>query len=186
MDGLRTERLVLRRWIESDRPVFHRLNNDPAVMRFFPMRMSEAEADATMDRWNADLETDGMGFLAAVRLTDRRVVGVIGLSPVTEPVFDFAPSVQIGWRLLPEAQGQGLASEGARACLTFGFDTLALPDIVSQCVVENHASEAVMQRIGMSFRRSFDHPRVPRSHPHLVRHSLYGLRRSEWQMMMGR
>ncbi|WP_062113968.1 GNAT family N-acetyltransferase [Aureimonas sp. AU40] len=180
MEGLRTERLVLRRWVESDRALFHRLNHDAEIMRFFPMRMTRAEADATMDRWNADLDTDGMGFLAAMRLSDRRVIGVIGLSPVVEPVYEFAPSVQIGWRLLPEAQGQGLATEGARACLDHGFGRLALPEIVSQCVVENRASEAVMLRLGLRFRKTFDHPRVPRSHPHLLRHSLYGLRREDW------
>ncbi len=53
MDGLRTERLTLRRWREDDRPVFHRLNADPVVMRFFDKRMSREDADATMDRWNA-------------------------------------------------------------------------------------------------------------------------------------
>ncbi len=182
MEGLRTERLLLRRWLESDRPVFHRLNGDPDIMRFFPKPMTRSEADATMDRWNADLDADGMGFLAAVRLTDRRVIGVIGLSPVTEAIYDFAPTVQIGWRLLPEAQGSGLATEGARACLAFGFGPLALPEIVAQCVTENTASSAVMKRLGLRFRRSFDHPRiVARTHPHLLRHSLYGLRREEWQ-----
>ncbi|WP_019996396.1 GNAT family N-acetyltransferase [Aureimonas ureilytica] len=181
MEGLRTERLMLRRWLESDRAVFHRLNSDPEVMRFFPQRMSRAEADATMDRWNADLEADGMSFLAAVRRDDRRIVGVIGLAPVTEPIYDFAPSVQIGWRLLPEAQGHGYATEGARACLAFGFGMLALPEIVSQCVAENVASSAVMERLGLRFRRTFDHPRiVARAHPHLLRHSLHGLRREEW------
>lgn len=180
MDGLRTERLLLRRWTDADRPVFHRLNNDPSIMHFFPTRMTRAEADATMDRWNEGLEAHGLGFLAAMRLTDRRVVGVIGLAPITDPAYGFGPTVQIGWRLLPEVQHQGLATEGAKACLAHGFARLRLPEIVSQCVVENRASEDVMRRLGLRFRQHFDHPRIPPSHPHLLRHALWGLRREEW------
>ncbi len=33
--ALRTDRLILRRWHESDRPPFAALNADPEVMRYF-------------------------------------------------------------------------------------------------------------------------------------------------------
>ncbi|WP_294643477.1 GNAT family N-acetyltransferase [uncultured Aureimonas sp.] len=182
MDGLRTERLTLRRWREDDRPVFHRLNADPVIMRFFDKRMSREDADATMDRWNIGLDRDEMSFLAAERRSDGRVVGTIGLAPITEDIYAFAPTVQIGWRLLPDAEGQGYASEGARACLAYGFDSLALPEIVAQCVVDNRPSEAVMLRLGMTRRGTFDHPKVSAdTHPHLVRHSLYGLTADKWR-----
>ncbi len=182
MDGLRTERLTLRRWREADRPVFHRLNADPVVMRFFDKRLSREEADATMDRWNADLDREQMSFLAAERRSDGAVVGTIGLSQVTEGIYAFAPTVQIGWRLLPDAEGRGYASEAARACLAYGFDFLNLPEIVAQCVVENRPSEAVMRRLGMTLRGTFNHPKVSAdTHPHLVRHSLYGLTADAWR-----
>ncbi|RIX97597.1 N-acetyltransferase [Aureimonas flava] len=182
MDGLATERLTLRRWREADRPVFHRLNADPAVMRFFDRRLTREEADATMDRWNAGLDRNRMSFLAAERRRDGAVVGTIGLAPVTEDIYAFAPTVQIGWRLLPEAEGQGYATEGALACLAYGFRTLALPVIVAQCVVENRASEAVMRRLGMRARGTFDHPKISaETHPHLRRHSLFALRAADWR-----
>lgn len=182
MDGLRTERLRLRRWREADRPVFHRLNADPAVMRFFDRRLSREEADETLDRWNAGLDANRMTFLAAERREDGAVIGTIGLSPITEDIYSFAPTVQIGWRLVPEAEGLGYATEGAHACLAYGFETLGLPEIVAQCVVENRASEAVMLRLGMRWRETFDHPKVSaETHPHLVRHSLYALAAEDWR-----
>ncbi|WP_279479345.1 GNAT family N-acetyltransferase [Aureimonas sp. SK2] len=182
MDGLQTDRLTLRRWRAADRPVFHRLNGDPVVMRFFDKHLTRQEADATMDRWNAGLDANRMSFLAAERRSDGTVIGTIGLSPVVEDIYSFAPTVQIGWRLLPEAEGQGYATEGARACLAYGFDTLHLPEIVAQCVVENRASEAVMLRLGMRLRGTFDHPKVSAgTHPHLVRHSLYALSADDWR-----
>jgi len=182
MDGLRTDRLVLRRWRETDRAVFHRLNSDPQVMRFFPFRMSRGEADATMDLWNDGLDANAMSFLAVRSRESGEIVGVAGLAPVSEPIYGFAPTVQVGWRLLPSAWGRGLATEAASACLAYGFETLRLPEIVSQCVVENRASERVILRLGLRFRAHFDHPKISaQTHPHLLRHSLYATTHEEWR-----
>ncbi|WP_182085244.1 GNAT family N-acetyltransferase [Aureimonas sp. ME7] len=182
MDGLATERLILRRWREADQPIFHRLNADPTIMRFFDKRLPRAEADAAMDRWNAGLDENRMSFLAAERRTDGAVIGTIGLSPIVEDAYPFAPAVQIGWRLVPEAEGFGYATEGARACLAYGFERLDLAEIVAQCVVENRASEAVMLRLGMRLRDTFDHPKVSaETHPELRRHSLYAITAEAWR-----
>ena len=43
---LRTQRLVLRPWRDSDREPFAELNADPEVMRHFPSTLSRAESDA--------------------------------------------------------------------------------------------------------------------------------------------
>ncbi|MBB3998489.1 hypothetical protein GGR04_002330 [Aureimonas pseudogalii] len=76
LEGLRTERLHLRRWREEDRPVFHRLNSDEAVMAFFPFRRTQAESEAAMDLWNESLDRTGLQFLAAERQADGVVVGM--------------------------------------------------------------------------------------------------------------
>jgi len=46
---LQTERLILRRWRESDRGPFARINADPRVMEFMPRRLSEEENDQIME-----------------------------------------------------------------------------------------------------------------------------------------
>ena len=53
-----TPRLVLRPWAdgETDRAAFHRLNSDEQVMRFFPYRLTRAEADARFDAVRAKLQ----------------------------------------------------------------------------------------------------------------------------------
>lgn len=186
LEGLRTERLLLRRWRDEDRPVFHCLNSDEAVMAFFPFRRTRAESDAAMDLWNESLERTGLQFLAAERQVDGAVVGMIGLGGVEGAGYPFAPTVQIGWRLLPEVHGVGLATEGARACLRHAFERLDLPEVVSYCVVENRASEAVMRRIGLRLAGRFDHPSVdPQTHPHLVRHTLTRITAEEWRAANG-
>jgi RimJ/RimL family protein N-acetyltransferase len=99
--------------------------------------------------------------------------GFVGLS-IPEFETPFGPCVEVGWRLSAEHWNRGYATEGARAALTFGFETLDLREIVSFTVPGNARSRRVMEKIGMvrDPDGDFDHPGLPQSHP-LRRHVLY-------------
>jgi RimJ/RimL family protein N-acetyltransferase len=79
----------------------------------------------------------------------------------------FTPCVEIGWRLAFEHWGRGYATEAARSALSYGFGTLALPEVVSFTTAANNRSRAVMQRLGMRHDPSedFDYPLLPKNHP---------------------
>ena len=55
----------------------------------------------------------------------------------------------IGWLLGNKFQGQGFASEAARALLTFGFDKMGLHRISASTSRDNIRSWLLMERIGM-------------------------------------
>ena len=38
---LRTDRLLLRQWMEEDFPLFAKMNSDPVVMEYYPSILSE-------------------------------------------------------------------------------------------------------------------------------------------------
>ena len=61
----------------------------------------------------------------------------------------FTPAVEIGWRLAAAHWGRGYATEAARAVLAYGFEQLALPEIVSFTTVANVRSRRVMEKLGM-------------------------------------
>jgi RimJ/RimL family protein N-acetyltransferase len=168
-----TARLLLRQWRESDREPFARMNADPRVMEFYPARLSRAESDAAADRIAAHFERRGFGLFAAELLGNGAFAGYIGLSV---PGFEahFTPCVEIGWRLAAEYWGQGLATEGAAAALSYGFEALKLDEIVSFTVPANVRSRRVMEKNGMRYDAAgdFDHPNLPEGHP-LRRHVLY-------------
>jgi RimJ/RimL family protein N-acetyltransferase len=88
------------------------------------------------------------------------------------------PAVEIGWRLAFEHWGQGLATEGARAVLSYGFETLGLEQIVSFTVPANVRSRRVMEKLGMTHdpRDDFDHPSLAEGH-RLRKHVLYRIKR---------
>jgi RimJ/RimL family protein N-acetyltransferase len=174
---LRTDRLLLRRWIDADLVPFAALNADPRVAEFLPTPLSRQQSDAFVERARAHFERHGFGLWAVEIPNVAPFAGFIGLST---PRFEahFTPSVEIGWRFGAEHWGHGYATEGARAVLEFGFDVLRLEEIVSFTVPENVRSRHVMEKIGMTHDPAddFDHPLLPDGH-RLRRHVLYRARR---------
>lgn len=186
---LTTERLVLRDWQEKDRDLFREINRDPKVMEFYPHRRSHAEADEMMERINRLIAEDGHCFLAVAPRDTDEAMGYCGLSTLRglEPALPDG-TVEIGWRLATRFWGQGYVTEAARALLHYGFETRGLDEIVSFAVTDNHRSIAVMRRLGMreDVEGSFDHPRVPDTHPHLKRHALYRLTAAQYRAQQAR
>jgi ribosomal-protein-alanine N-acetyltransferase len=173
----KTERLILRRWRESDRKPFAMLNADPRVMEFFPRLLSAHESDALVDQIEADFEQHGFGLCAAELIQDHSFIGFIGLA-VPRFSAHFMPCVEIGWRLSAACWGQGLATEGAREIVRQAFDVHGLEELLSFTVPANVRSRRVMEKLGMTRNTAddFDHPKLPEGHP-LRRHVLYRLRR---------
>jgi RimJ/RimL family protein N-acetyltransferase len=178
--ALTTQRLILRRWRESDREPFAALNADPDVMRHFLRPLSRAESDAFVDRIESRLEERGYGLWAVERRADRALLGFTGLA-YRDFEAHFAPCIEIGWRLAAFAWGHGYATEAAREVLRFGFEIATLDEIVSFTSRGNEPSIRVMERIGLHRdpNDDFDYPNLPVGHP-LRPHVLYRLTKQEF------
>ena len=177
---LRTPRLVLRQWRESDREPFAALNADPSVMEFFPALQSREASDASIDAWQSQFTLRGWSNWAVDMAESGRFIGFVGLS-VPRRILPCSPCVEIGWRLARSDWGLGLASEAASEALRAGFERVGLPEIVSFTAVGNARSRAVMERIGMrNAGEDFEHPGVPEGHA-LRLHCLYRLSRDKWR-----
>lgn len=167
---LETPRLILRPWRESDREPFARMTADPRVMEYFVSCLTREESDALVDRATAHLREHGFTFFAAELRHTGDFIGMIGLATERH----ICDGVEIGWRLAAEFWNQGLATEGARAALRFGFEELGLDEIVAFTAAGNMRSRRVMEKLGMTYNPAddFDHPRIPEGHP-LRPHVLY-------------
>jgi RimJ/RimL family protein N-acetyltransferase len=173
---LETERLRLRLWRDDDLLPWVRLNADPAVTRYLPGPVSEDAARAMFAAQNALFARDGCCYFAAELKETGELAGFVGLK-YQDFETPFAPCHEIGWRLASALWGRGLATEGARAVLRLGFDTLGLEEIVSFTVPDNVPSRRVMERLGMvrDSAGDFAHPALPPEHP-LSRHVLSRMR----------
>lgn len=163
---IETDRLWLRSWRDSDREPWAAMNADPLVRAFFPGLLDRVASDASIDVFQHRFAKDGFSFWAAEEKATGLFAGFIGLSRVDFEAA-FTPCVEIGWRLAYPFWGRGLASEGARASLAYGFGRLGLPEIIAFATSGNLRSRRVMERIGM-YRvedGDFIHPKMPPDHP---------------------
>ena len=155
---LRTTRLLLRHWDESDLAAFFDLYSRDDVMRWLgphPRRplATQEEARDRLARWRAREQElhPPLGLWAMVPLRPGAPrggpVGTLLLLPLSD-AHGPAGLVEVGWHLHPSHQGRGLATEAARAVLAeagkAGIDqVLALTDL------GNVASQRVAERLGM-------------------------------------
>ncbi|OZI63592.1 GNAT family N-acetyltransferase [Bordetella genomosp. 11] len=174
---LHTPRLRLRLWRDEDLAPYVALNADPRVTEFLPGPVSPEMARRFFEMQNALYARDKCCYFAAELTSSGALLGFIGLK-YQDFAVPFAPCFEIGWRLDARYWGQGLASEGAREVLAYGFNELGLDEIVSFTVPANERSRRVMARIGMTRDPAgdFSHPALPAGHP-LAQHVLYRLSR---------
>jgi RimJ/RimL family protein N-acetyltransferase len=171
---LHTERLVLRRWTDADRPGFHALNADPQVMATIGPVMSRAESDAFMNRIEQRFDEHGFG-LWCVEL-DGDPIGFTGLA-----VPWFRDGVEVGWRIRSAYWGHGYAPEAGRECLRVAFDELGLDEVISFTAATNLNSQRVMSKLGLTRDpdRDFEHPSIPVGNP-LRQHVLFAITRAQY------
>jgi RimJ/RimL family protein N-acetyltransferase len=158
-DTLRTERLVMRRWRDSDREPFAALNADPHTMRFFPNPLDRPASDALIDRIEERFETQGFGLWALEIAGTGEFIGFTGLNPIPQGL-PAGGGMEVGWRLARTAWHHGYATEAARAALDVWFGDLGMAEIYSMTAVINEPSQAVMRRLGLTEFARWDHPRL--------------------------
>jgi len=174
--SIETKRLLLREWRDEDIVPFAAMNQDPAVMRFFPHLFTFKESRAAVLAYRECFEKKGYGLFAVELKTTGEFIGFVGLH---HPTFEahFTPCVEISWRLASMHWHQGYATQAARAVLHAAFERYGFKEVVSFTAENNLPSRRVMEKLGMTHDVSddFDHPRLAKDHP-LCRHVLYRMR----------
>ncbi len=107
---LTTPRLVLRTWRAGDLEALAAMSADVGVMRFLGGAMSRADTDAMLARITTPWESRGFGVWA-VEHADR----LIGFAGIVVPRWEakFTPCVEIMWRFVSSAWGNGFATRQA-------------------------------------------------------------------------
>ena len=145
---LETERLYLKEVGPEDRENLFRLHSIPSVQQYTgePVVKTMAEIDRAIASRQAQYKKYGYGRWATFLKKEDQFVGWSGLSYL--PEFD---EIDLGYRLLPEFWGMGIATEASVAILDYGFGVLGLKRIVAIAMKENIASMRVMEKVGMAF-----------------------------------
>jgi len=171
--SLKTKRLLLRQWKDSDLPFFAKMNADARVMECFPSTLSREESDSLAERIQKELKEKEYGFWAVEVVGIAPFIGFVGLHYLDFPAA-FTPCIEIGWRLAHDHWGKGYAREAAEKAIDYAFNTLKLREIVSSTTPNNKRSWSLMEKLGMTHnpKDDFLHTKLPKDHP-LAFHLLY-------------
>jgi RimJ/RimL family protein N-acetyltransferase len=159
---LRTSRIRLAPLSDEHLEYEIELDSDPEVMRYLGngRARTRAEVEALHRRRLAVANrVPGLGFWAGFvdkESVDREFVGWWILEPPERA--DQGPvdgQAELGYRLLRRHWRKGLASEGARELIRYGFEDLGLTRVFAETMAVNAASRATMAAVGMQHVRTF-------------------------------
>jgi len=151
---IRTNRLVLRPFVEADAEPLHAVLAEKDFLRYFPnpgppsLERIQKYIALQLKHW----EEHGYGRWAVEMQEKRGLIGWNGLQYLPD-----TDEIEIGYILAKPHWNQGLTSEGARAGLRFAFEKLDLDQIVGIVHPENGASQRVLEKLGMRFTKEAEY-----------------------------
>jgi len=145
---LTTPSLTLRPFNKRDAEPLYEILQEKNLLRYYPNPKPPNREKVRklitqqLDHW----EEHGYGWWAVEMRTNKQLIGWCGLQylPDTE-------EVEVAYLLSKAYWGRGLATEGARASLQYGFEQLGLECIVGIVHPGNVASQRVLEKAGLTF-----------------------------------
>jgi RimJ/RimL family protein N-acetyltransferase len=153
---LETPRLVLRRVTLDDADLMLAVWNDPGFIRNVGDRgiRTIEQARAAMRAGALQLYADyGYGPYAVTTKADGERIGICGLFRR-----DNLEHPDIGFAILPDYRGRGLAEEAAVAVRDHAIDDLALETLTAIVSPDNAPSIALIEKLGLTFDRMITMP----------------------------
>ena len=155
--GLRSERLVLRRFTMDDLPLLVELNSCPEVMRWLGGPRTPEETEQMLrERVIAYYAANpGLGIWATQLRSTGECIGMHLINHIQGESL-----IQVGYRLFRKHWGRGYATEMTRVLIEHGFRRLGLERISAITALENTASQHVLTKAGLPrlADRFFAHP----------------------------
>lgn len=152
---LQTERLCLREATLADAPFMLRLLSEPAWKKFIAEHDVHDEAGAR--NYLADrilpAYTEGRGLWLALLKDTKEAIGICGL--VKRPFLD---QTDLGFALLSDYAGAGLAAEASKAVIEYSKETLCLELLWAITVAENSKSIRLLRHLGFTFKEEVCNP----------------------------
>jgi RimJ/RimL family protein N-acetyltransferase len=142
-----TDRLELRRPLETDRARFVELFGDHDFMVFSDGVCSTESASARFDEMLRNAADLSYAKQPLTELSTGKIVGYAGVA-----WFDFEGQrrLEFGYRLVPEARGRGYATEAGRAVLALAAESFR-GELLAMIEPMNRPSSNVARKLGFTF-----------------------------------
>jgi ribosomal-protein-alanine N-acetyltransferase len=145
---LESERLLFREFNTEDAQLIYSLNIHPEVVKYVhELPVTDlGSATENLNRIITQYKEYGYGRWAVFTKNQQEFIGWSGLKYRPE-----RKETDLGYRFIPSHWGKGYATEAAKACIRYGFETLQLSQVNAMAHIENLASLKVLEKIGMQF-----------------------------------
>ena len=152
--SITTERLSLRAHRAEDFDDMHAMWSDPAVTRHIGgIAFSREEVWARLLRYAGIWSLFGYGMWAVRERASGDFVGDVGFLNLCRAVVPpFGDRPELGFVLAPKAQGQGYATEAARAALEWG--DRAWGDRETMCMIAPENSPSIRIAVKLGYRET--------------------------------
>jgi len=154
---LTTSRFRLRRIVPADIGRVFRGLSDPRVIAHYGVAYDSLEATQRQMDWFEEIHAAGTGVWWGIceHGADDALIGACGLNDINAG----HGRGELGYWLLPEHWGRGIASECVGAVLEHAFGAMALHRVGADVDVENYASRRLLDRLGFrleGLRRGYE------------------------------
>ena len=149
---IETERLILREMTQADYQDLCAILQDEQVMYAYEGAFSDEEVQNWLDKQLTRYQEDGVGLYAVLLKETSAMIGQCGLT------FQDTPNgkvLEIGYLFQKAYWHYGYATEAAKACKRYAFDTLAADEVYSIIRDNNIPSQNVAKRNGMTVTDTF-------------------------------
>ena len=145
---LKTERLCIAPFEETDFPLLFELHSDPEVNRYLAPGFAPMEREEVERRLSSYVQEHRRSGLSKWKVStlDGEFIGRAGVSWMTDP-----DGYELGYSLKREAWGKGYASEIAKALTGWFFANTDNRYLIAFACSEHEKSLNVMQKSGFCF-----------------------------------
>lgn len=146
--ALHTQRLTLRPFRNEDAPALFAILSEPNIMQYFPNPTTpdRERVERLIARQIEGWETRRRTFWALEWQITGALLGWCGLQYLPD-----TDETEVGYLLAKPWWGQGIATEAASRSVAYGFESLALREIIGITHPQNTASQNVLRKAGLSF-----------------------------------
>ncbi len=142
--NLESDRLLLRQVSVNDAAEVFALRSNPETMKYIPRPLvtTVEEALEHVKLINSKIESgEGINW-AITEKGNPKLLGIIGHYRIKWEHF----RSEIGYMLLPEAQGKGIITEAIQLLIDYGFDEMKMHSLEAIIDPDNQASARVLEK----------------------------------------
>lgn len=177
-DNIKTERLLLRPFAETDLEAFFNCCRNPVLGNNAGWKPHETMKESRDILHQVFMEQENIW--AMVRKEDVKLIGSLGLVP--DPKRENPYALMLGYWLDEAAWGKGYMTEAVKAVLRFGFVKLNADIITASCYPHNERSRNVLIKQGFEYEGTLCQAELV-CDGRILDHQCYCLKKEGWERL---